>query len=91
MRVSPIAVVFAAVLILGVPGEASAQAGRRDGYNPQRQQQLQRQFDWQRRENWQRDQERMREDGWRSQQEWQHRRDLQRQDQQQRQQQWKPR
>ena len=89
MKISPIA--LTAIVVLGLGGEAMAQAGRRDELNYLRQQHLQRQLDMQRRENWQRDQERLREDGWRRQQEWQQRRELQRLDQQQRQQQWKPR
>ncbi|HKU93884.1 MAG TPA: hypothetical protein VJR58_01335 [Vineibacter sp.] len=80
-----------AVISLGLAGEAAAQTGRRDGSEIQRQQQLQRQLDQQRRDTWQRDQERLRDDGWRRTQEMQQRRNLQQQDDQRRRQQWQPR
>ncbi|TWT04080.1 hypothetical protein [Reyranella sp. CPCC 100927] len=88
-RLLPVA--LAAAVVLALAGNAHAQAGRRDGYDAQRQQQLQRQLDWQRRDTWQRDQDRLREDGWRRQQEQQQRRNLQQQDDMRRRQQWQPR
>jgi hypothetical protein len=95
MRIHPgltavTAAVVAVWVVGGFAGAATAQVGRNDGLDAQRQLQLQRQLDQQRRENWQRDQERLRDDGWRQQQDWMQRRNLQQQQDLQRRQQWQP-
>jgi hypothetical protein len=91
VRTRPIVGIALAIVGIALANQAVAQIGRPNGYDRQRQQQLQRQLDQQRRENWQRDQERLRDDGWRQQQEWQQRRQMQQQNEMQRRQQWQPR
>jgi hypothetical protein len=77
-------VVAAFVLLAVAGGQAAAQTGKRYGYEPGRQHYLQRQLDWQRRENWQQNQERLREQGRQHQQQWQQRQKLRQWQEQQR-------